>query len=459
VQTAGKALVMVIGAASVALLTRYLGPAAYGKYSLALAYLQLFGVLADVGLYTLIVREISKQPERTQELIANGLVLRLLLSLVVIVLASAISLVMPYDRETRVAIVIAGVPLVLGLLNSSLVAVFQARLRMDRAVISETVGRAATFAAAVAVVELDLGFYAVVATTAVGALVTLAITAAFARRYVSLRPRVDRSLWRGLLLTSVPLGVAIAVNDLYVRADTLIISLFRPFHEVGLYALAWRILEVATTLPLVLLTTIFPLLSRYVVEDLPRARRALQTTFGFLVMLGVPLAVSGLLLAPQVVELVAGSDFEDAAAPLSLLLVAGAMSFVNGLLGFALIAADRQLDVLRVNLTGLGCNVALNLALVPSLGVDAAAATAIASEALILTGYLVLVRRRLGFAPRLAALGRALAASAVMAAPLLLLRDEELWLLAPLALLLYGGALYALGGIDRSLLQRMRTGT
>lgn len=448
---------LLIGAASIALLTRYLGPTAYGKYALALAYLQLFGVLADVGLYTLVVREISKQPERTQELVANTLVLRLVLSLAVIALASALSLVLPYDHDTRVAILIAGVPLVLGLLNSSLVVVFQARLRMDRAVISETVGRAATLAAAVVVVVLDLGFFAVVGTAAVGTLVTLLITALFARRFVVLRPRADTRLWRRLLLASIPLGLAIAVNDLYVRADTFIISLLRPFEEVGLYALAWRILEVTSTLPLIVSTTVFPLLSRYVVEDLPRARRAMQTTFGYLVILGVPLATAGLVLSPHVIELVAGSDFDAAAIPLSLLLVSGALSFVNALFGFSLIAGDRQLDVLRVNLAGLALNVALNLALVPSLGIDAAAASAIASEAAILVGYLVLVRRRFAFVPRLDVLGRAIAASAVMAAPLVILRSQELWLLAPLAPLVYGGALYAFGGIDRSLWDVLRS--
>ena len=36
---------------------------------------ELFGVLADVGIYTTVVREISKEPERTEELVGNALVL------------------------------------------------------------------------------------------------------------------------------------------------------------------------------------------------------------------------------------------------------------------------------------------------------------------------------------------------------------------------------------------------
>ena len=42
--------------------------------------------------------------------------------------------------QVRVAVLIAGVPFVLGLVNSALVAVLQARLRMDRAAIADVVG-------------------------------------------------------------------------------------------------------------------------------------------------------------------------------------------------------------------------------------------------------------------------------------------------------------------------------
>src|SRR4051794_37085375 len=154
-------MVLAIGLVSIAVLTRYLGPSDYGRYTLALMYMQLFGVLADVGLLTTVVREISKRPERTEELVGNALSLRLLLSFVTIAVAAGISLLLPYDHTVRVAILLAGGPLVLGLLNSSLVAVFQAQLRMSRAAISETVGRAAAFGLVVVVAALDLGFYAV----------------------------------------------------------------------------------------------------------------------------------------------------------------------------------------------------------------------------------------------------------------------------------------------------------
>ena len=61
VQLAGKGVVLAIGLVSIAVLTRYLGPSDYGKYTLALMYMQLFAVLADIGLLTTVVREIPNR--------------------------------------------------------------------------------------------------------------------------------------------------------------------------------------------------------------------------------------------------------------------------------------------------------------------------------------------------------------------------------------------------------------
>ena len=68
----------------------------------------------------------------------------------------------------RGAILITAVPFVLGLLSTSVVAVFQAQLRMERSVIAGVVGRRGA-ARGGHVILADWGFYAVVASAAVGA--------------------------------------------------------------------------------------------------------------------------------------------------------------------------------------------------------------------------------------------------------------------------------------------------
>ena len=285
-----------MGVASITILTRYLGPDDYGKYTLALLYMQLFGVLADVGLFTTVVRDISRQPERTEELVGNVLALRFALSIVVILVGAGVSLLLPYDHDVRLAILLAGAPLLLGMLTTSLTSVLQARLRMGRAVTADVIGRTVALALAVTAVLLDLGFYAVIGAAAGGALASLVVAWLVTRPLVAIRPRADLAVWRGLLRVSIPLGLALAINQVYLRADTLIISISKPFEQVALYTLAYRILELTLVVGAVFVNSVLPVLSEAVVQDEPRARRVIRDSTDLMVVIGAPLAAGGLVL-------------------------------------------------------------------------------------------------------------------------------------------------------------------
>jgi O-antigen/teichoic acid export membrane protein len=457
VQVAGKGVVLAIGVASIGVLTRYLGPGDYGRYTLALVYMQLFGVLADVGLFTTVVREISKDAARTDQLVGNVFTLRLLLSCVVVALAAAVSLVLPYEHSVRVAIVIAGVPLVLGMVTTTFVGVLQARLRMSRAVVADVGGRASALGLVLLVAALDLGFYAVLGAAAGGALATLVLTWALTRGIVPLRPRADRAVWRSLLVAALPLGLALAVNAVYFRVDTLIISLYEPYAEVGQYTLAYRILELLLVLGTIFLNTTFPLLSEAVGRgEEERVRRTLQVSTDAFVLLGLPLVAGGLVLAPEVVEVAAGADFSGAADPLRILLAAGALAWVNGVFGFALIAKERQLSALWLNVSALAFNIVLNVILVPRYGIVAAAVVTVASELLILGGSFGLMKRHFGFFPVARTLPVALAAAAAMAFVLWLLRDLPVLALAPLGAAVYAALVWTLSPVSREVVAGIR---
>jgi O-antigen/teichoic acid export membrane protein len=457
VQIAGKGIVLGFGLASLALLTRYLGPEDYGRYTLALMYMQLFGVLADVGLFTTVVREISKDRSRTDELVGNVLTLRLLLAIVVIAVAASVSLLLPYEHDVRVAILLAGGPLLFGMMTTAYVAILQSRLQMSRAVVGDVLGRAASLLLVVLVVWLDLGFYAVMLAAGGGALATLIVTWLVTRRLASIRFRAEPAVWRPLLVAALPLGLALAINSLYFRADTLIISVYEPYSQVGLYTLAYRILELGLVAGYVFVSTTFPLLSQAVEHDEPGARRMIQVSTDVLVILGIPLVAGGLVLAPQVIELASGEDFADAAEPLRILLAAGALAWVNGVFGLALIAKNRQTSALWLNVSALAFNLGLNFLLIPPYGIVAAAIVTVASEALILAGSYVLMRRHFQFFPVPRTLPAAVVAAAAMAGLLWVARDVPVLILAPLGVLVYAALLWAISPASRQVVTGLRS--
>jgi O-antigen/teichoic acid export membrane protein len=458
IQLAGRGAVLAFGLVSIAVLTRYLGPEDYGKYTLALMYMQLFGVLADVGLFTTVVREISRDQSRTEELVGNAIALRLVLSIVVIALAASISLLLPYEHQVRVAILLAGAPLLLGMLTTSFVAVLQSRLRMGRAVVGDVIGRAVSLALVLAVAGFDLGFYAVLGAAAGGALATLIVTSTLTRQFAPVRPRVEPAVWRSLLRTAVPLGLALAINALYFRADTLIISLYEPYSQVGLYTLAYRVLELALVVGTVFLNTTFPILSEAVARDEARALRTIQASTEVCVVLGAPLVAGGLVLAPQIIDLAGGEDFHDAATPLRILLAVGVLAWVNGVFGYALIARDKQASALWLNFSALSFNVGLNFLLIPRYGIVAAAIVTVASELVILLGSYPLMRRYFDFFPIPRTLVPAIVAAAAMGGLLWLLDAAPLAVLVALGAVVYGGLLWVLSPASRELVAGLRRG-
>ena len=102
VQVAGKAAVLAIGGGLDRGAHPLPGAGDYGRYTLALMYMQLFAVLADVGLFTTVVREISKRARAHrgaggQRADAAAAARRWWRSS----LAVAMSLLLPYEPDVR----------------------------------------------------------------------------------------------------------------------------------------------------------------------------------------------------------------------------------------------------------------------------------------------------------------------------------------------------------------------
>ena len=67
-QFLGKAIIGVFGIITVKILTAYLGKAGYGFYKSIFEFMAFFGIIADFGLYTIGVREMSKTPENESKI-------------------------------------------------------------------------------------------------------------------------------------------------------------------------------------------------------------------------------------------------------------------------------------------------------------------------------------------------------------------------------------------------------
>ena len=457
IQVAGKGVVMVLAAVSVVVLTRYLGPAGYGNFTLALVYLTFFGIIADLGLFTIAVREMSKDRSRMQEILGNTLSLRALLSIVVFAVAIGIAWLLPYAVDVKVAIAIAATSHFFGLLNSSIVTVFQTELRMDRAVISDIVGRALALAAVLFVIFQDWGFYAIVATATVGALATFITSVWLARKWVRLSFYFDLKLWKELFKESLPLGAALVVANFYFRVDILILSFVTSAAAVGIYGAVFKIFELLMTVPQFFQNSTFPILVKRLHEGATDAGSFMQKSFDAMLIAGGAFAFGGLVIAEDIMRVIGGPEFVSGADALRVTLFAMSFSFTIIMFSSLYVAKGKQVAALKIGSFGLVLNIVFNLILIPMIGIVGAAAATLATEAIILGLYLVGARQTLKVRVSLHAVPKVLLAGIVTVGVMWLLRGN--FVVAFLAGgATYVGLVFAQGLIKREILAELRPG-
>jgi O-antigen/teichoic acid export membrane protein len=393
VQALGSGVASVISFFTFVAVTRGLGPEAFGDFTAATVFLFIPVVLADVGLSTAVLREISASPERTEPAMRASLPLRALISGVAVVVAIAAGLALPFNQQTKVAILISAAGAFFTLMTLSLQPVLQAQLRMHWAVGANLAGRLATLGLTLGALAVDLGFKSIVAAHVVGLAVTFLLTLLAVALIVPLRPVVDLEYWRRLVVGSLAIGVAISISLIYFRVDTVLLALLRSSEEVGFYGAAYKFIELVVLLPAAVGISMFPPLARFVATGDPRAAGLIQRTFDVLLAAAVPCVVVMLAYPEELLTLAAGSEYEEGAVALQILAPFALFAFVNAVLWRVVLAAERDRTLLAIAASILTLNILLNLVFIPPYGFKAAAVITVVSEALVGIAIAIAARR------------------------------------------------------------------
>ncbi|MCK4236219.1 MAG: flippase, partial [Candidatus Krumholzibacteria bacterium] len=86
-------------------MARYLGPASFGTLCYAIAFVVLFSPITRLGLHSIVVRDIVREPARRDELLGTTFFLRLIGGIVSFaVVMGVVSIMHPSDTEIRVLV-------------------------------------------------------------------------------------------------------------------------------------------------------------------------------------------------------------------------------------------------------------------------------------------------------------------------------------------------------------------
>lgn len=373
------------------ILTRYLGTQGFGTYSFIYAYCGIFGILTDIGIDMIIVREASKDLKKAEIMVGNGILLKACFSLAAVFLASVVAGAAGLPTGMAGLILLASLSFLASPFSLYSV-VFPARLELQVPALLDLGGRTLSVLLVVTAVlargSLALIILAILATTVCQTVVTVFV----ARRL--LRPcfRLDFGLWKTLLSEAWPVALNNLLIVLILRVDQIMIERICPDgnFQLGLYSAAVKYCEIYNYLPAIYFASVFPLLSRFHNIGEEAFRNLYTLSFKYLTLIILPIALFSTLFAGQIMTLLFGGDFVQSTRSMQILIWSEPFVFMVWVTINTVVSSGLQRFVLPLAFLAVAVNITLNRVLIPVHGAQGAALASLISYALVLPASILL---------------------------------------------------------------------
>jgi O-antigen/teichoic acid export membrane protein len=203
------------------------------------------------------------------------------------------------------------------------------------------------------------------------------------------KSKMDLLKYNDLLKEGIILGGVAFLWLIYFRIDSVMLGMMRDDMEVGIYNVAYRIMEGGFFIPTIIMIVFFPMLAK---------RDRFKEIFGKLLFIlggiGLGTSIALYLLSPTLIGLIYGPKFFGAIAVLQTLSLVILPVFFGNLTTQSLVALDLNKLYLLVTLLGALLNITINYFVIPPLGAVGAAWATLVTEMFVtlLCGYFVLRR-------------------------------------------------------------------
>lgn len=386
-------LVAGLGALATRLITTHVGPTNYGLFVTALTFVSSVMLLTDLGITSIMGRDIAKKPDDAAEILGQNLGLRLTLSILIIPIVVLIGLVLYKAPSLRWTLILFAASVPFNAIQTISLGYYVASIR-NYVASGVAVLQQVLFVGGVAIaIPNGFGIIGCATSYLIATAVSGVVAYFIVRKELRFKPQFDLRGWREVFSRSASLGAIQVINLLYLKADTLLLSKMAKARAVGLYGVAYSFVNLIVVAPTLILTSVMPLMATSSGE---RFEKLLRRTSHGLAVLGAAAAMITVLFAPQAIAILSGHRFLGASTALRLLGLSCYFSYLNSALGYAAVACNRHHRLVVVSAVGLVLNVGLNVAMIPRLGINGSALSTLISEFTALIGVRYVFARDVG---------------------------------------------------------------
>jgi O-antigen/teichoic acid export membrane protein len=443
----GEAAARLIAFVASVYLARTLGPAGYGILGVATAVMLYVTAVGDAGIDLIGVREIAAHPDLGRELGGSLVASRALIATVVALIVIGAGVFLAPQPEGAI---LASYALTLLVLGANARWIHLGLEQGGRVAVGRILGEAVMAALVISLVHSAGDIPQVPLAQFLGDAVAALCLAWWLRG--SLGPLVLRFDWHRagpILRRATPLVLQTLLGLLIFNSDLIFLRLFHTASVTGLYVAAYTLVSFLVNVGIAYGQSLLPALTRLGAD--PHAQgEQYRTSLAQVFAVGLPIAVGGAVLAPAIIGLAFGDQYQRSALPLAVLLWSVPAGYFRNVSLLSLVACGRQDLVLRTAVQAAILNLVLNLVLIPEYAMLGAAAATVLTE----VARAGLALRNASFeglrAPAMRRFWRASVATGAMALILLPLAERPLWASVPAGIVTFAVVLFLTGGLRLS---------
>lgn len=379
-------------------ISRRLGPEVFGSYAVLIATVRVTMVIGQLGIGTLLVREVAKRPQHANSYLSAALVIAGVSSTVVTIglILAAPLLRLPLEAERLLPLACVAVfPLVI---VACYEAVFTGFEKMELILFRSLAAGAIRALMMVGVVFFSGRLMNLILIELLTAILSALVCVGVFRRcrteqvWLPLKPELKR-----FTIGALPFFGTSVVTVIASRADVFMLTRYRSVVDVALYVAAYRFFELAMVLPQSYIRSSFPQLSMLTSAHVSKLRTFNERLLRDM-RLYVAGAAAGLIGFGALAILVAfGEKFSESIYALQLLAMGLLPWGLGRICSNTLLANNLQKYDFLAGLVATLSNVAVLFLLVPTYGIVGAAFAALVSLTVGCLLLLFFTWRTLGF--------------------------------------------------------------
>ena len=441
----------------VLVISRYLGAEGLGQYSLLLSFSLMFTTISSLGLGSLVVREVSRDPAHVHDFFVNSLGFGLVSSIVGLVIMNLVVHVMRYEQ----AVVLGAFFCSLGLIPGTAIRYMESIFRgLER---SEFVAAGFSFENGLRVlvcVPLVLLGHSIVTIFVVITMIRLLGFLLLYSFYVKINGRPNWSfrpnIWRHLTREG-PTFAGIAIfSTLHLNMSEVMLSKLQSIEAVGIFSAAGRIINMCQTIPLGFSLAVLPFLTKKSGAGGHDLRKGTIDSLRY-VFIGVcPMVAGTFVIGDQIIDLVYGAKFLAAGPVLRYLAYFMLPYSMVLILAQLLIATNNQRVDLLINVAAVVLSFGFNWLFIPYFGEIGAALAAFLTFVILNHLQYMAIKRLLFEMPLLTILSKPAAAAVAMGVVTYLMRGWNLFLNIGISACVYAGLVVMFKMLSDDELMRLR---